>query len=151
MFEQPDDPQSCHWYAYELGLSSHDPFEVVNVFPACAVPLITGAPVFTGGNVMRLVGTEAVVALAVLAAVVVVAVVVVVALPAAPLGGGVLAEAAGLTAAVIHEVAEVTPPAVAAVTRTSSFRPTRALATLYVLSVAPAMSEQPDGVHDCHR
>jgi hypothetical protein len=40
--------QSCHWYAYELGLFDQVPFVVVSVCPCCPVPLIAGSDVFCG-------------------------------------------------------------------------------------------------------
>jgi hypothetical protein len=41
--------QSCHRYAYDVGLFDHDPSLVTNVSPCCADPLITGADVLAGG------------------------------------------------------------------------------------------------------
>src|SRR5438105_2672778 len=43
--------QSCHRYAYEVGSSIQVPVDVVNVLPATGLPVIVGAPMFTGGSV----------------------------------------------------------------------------------------------------
>jgi hypothetical protein len=51
MLEQRIDEQSCHWYAYEVGLPVHEPALAASVLPSCGVPLIVGALVFRGGSV----------------------------------------------------------------------------------------------------
>ena len=47
--EAPELLQSCHWYAYELGLLVHDPLVVVSFWPCCVVPLMTGGALLDGG------------------------------------------------------------------------------------------------------
>jgi hypothetical protein len=52
MFEQlVEDAQSCHWYAYEVGLFDHVPVDAFSALPTCGVPAIPGAEVFTGAGV----------------------------------------------------------------------------------------------------
>ena len=50
MFVQPvpSVAQSCHWYAYEVGLKLHDPFVVDRTLPVATVPDTTGSTVLTG-------------------------------------------------------------------------------------------------------
>jgi hypothetical protein len=42
--------QSCHLYAYEVGLPVHVPLLVVNLLPCCAVPPTAGSAVLDGGD-----------------------------------------------------------------------------------------------------
>ena len=46
----PDVLQSCHWYAYEVGLLYHEPLDDVNVEPCTLFPLTDGAAVLDGGD-----------------------------------------------------------------------------------------------------
>jgi hypothetical protein len=50
MFEQSDPEQSCHWYAYEVGLPDHEPALAVSVLPSRGVPVIAGTAESTGGE-----------------------------------------------------------------------------------------------------
>ena len=51
MFAQapPLESQRLHWYAYDVGLPLHEPFEPVRTRETCAVPLISGSAVLEGG------------------------------------------------------------------------------------------------------
>jgi hypothetical protein len=53
--ELPLVSQRLHWYAYDVGLFDHEPFDADSVWPCCAVPLIVGRDVFTGA---AMVGVE---------------------------------------------------------------------------------------------
>ena len=45
----PDEPQSFHWYAYEVGAPVHEPFDAFRAFPTCGVPETDGKVVLPGG------------------------------------------------------------------------------------------------------
>jgi hypothetical protein len=45
----PDGSQSSQAYGYPVGLPDHVPFDVISVWPSCAVPLTTGAAAADGG------------------------------------------------------------------------------------------------------
>src|SRR5581483_8094983 len=51
MLVHAEPEQSCHWYAYELGLFDHEPVLALNVCPCRAMPLIAGGVTLTGGSV----------------------------------------------------------------------------------------------------
>jgi hypothetical protein len=49
----PSIAHRCHWYANDVGLLLHVPFEAVSVDPSRAVPLIVGGAVFVGAAFPR--------------------------------------------------------------------------------------------------
>src|SRR5690348_12835293 len=55
----PSVAQRCHWYANEVGLSLHVPFDAVSVWPSRSVPEMLGAALFCGAALERATATAA--------------------------------------------------------------------------------------------